>query len=65
MRTDGRTDGRRDMTKLKVVLRNSVNNVGVMAWILAEIVTYVRMNWSHDCRYPSRAIMCNRVPWKG
>jgi len=60
-----RTDGQTDMTKLKVVLRNSVNNVGVMVWILAESVTYVRMNWNHDCRYPSRAIMCNRVPSKG
>jgi len=48
-----RTDGQTDMTKLKDVLRNSVNIVGVMVWILAESVTYVRMNW----RY--------RVPWKG
>jgi len=65
MRTDGRTDGQTNMTKLKVDFRNSVNKVGVTVWILAESVAYVRMNWSHDCRYPSRAIMCNRVQWKG
>jgi hypothetical protein len=53
------------MTKLKVALRNSVNNVGVMVWILAGSVTYVRKNWSHDCRYPSRTVMCNRVQGKG
>jgi hypothetical protein len=53
------------MTKLKVASRKSVKNVGVMVWILAGSVTYVRMNWSHDCRYPSRVITCNRVQWKG